>query len=223
MSEQTKKPSKKKYYDNVSVGKRTKQIVYLVQEHDKAAMLAQFIKNSEKRQSVVVTKSKRRADELSAYLQTQDMKAAAIHGNTRAQEYEASVKGFNSGELNILITTDMILQILELSNIETVINYDIPTQHEDYFNRLMLVDGRGESISFVAPEERGLLSVIEMRMKMEIEQEEVKDFVPTLPSVADEAANSAKDKKKKPRHRTQLTKKVNKKNKEKKDDKTYSV
>jgi ATP-dependent RNA helicase RhlE len=194
----------------------------LAQEHDKAAMLAQFIKNSQKRQSVVVTRSKRRADELSVYLQTQDIKAVSIHGNTKAGEYEATAKAFKSGELNTIITTDMILQLLELSNIETIINYDIPTQHEDYFNRLMLVDGKGESISFVSPEEKGLFSIIEMRMKLDIPQEEVENFVPTLQTAADEAVNSSKDKKKKPRHRTQLAKKVSKK-KEKKDDKTYSV
>jgi len=127
---------------------------------------------------------------------------------------EATEKAFKSGELNTIITTDMILQLLELTNIETIINYDLPTQHEEYFSRLMLVDTRGESISFVSPEEKGLLSVIEMRMKMEIPQEEVKEFVPTLPAVADEAANSSKEKKKKPRHRTQVVKKVKKKKKE---------
>lgn len=213
--EKIKKPSKKKYYDNVSVGKRTKQTVYLAHENDKAAMLAQFIKNGQKKQSVIVTRSKRRADELSAYLHTKTVKAAAIHGNTKADEYEARAKAFKSGELNTIITTDMILQLLELTNIESIINYDIPAQHEDYFNRLILVDTRGESISFVSPAERGFLNIIEMRMKMEIPHEEVKDFVPTLQSAADEAVSSAKDKKKKPRHRTQLVKKVSKKKKEK--------
>ena len=107
MSEETtKKPSTKKYYDNVSVGKRTKQVVYFAQQNDKPAMFEHFIKNSDKKQTVVITKSKRRADELSAYLNAKEIKATAIHGNLRVQQIEEAAKAFNSSELNILITTD---------------------------------------------------------------------------------------------------------------------
>ncbi|QOY51238.1 helicase-related protein [Candidatus Sulfurimonas baltica] len=206
--EKTKKPSKKKYYDNVSVGKRTKQVAYLVKEGDKASMLEFFIKNSDKKQSVVVVRSKRRADELNEYLKTKDISATSIHGNHRVEQHEEAAKAFNSGELNILITTDMILQSLELNNIQTILNYDLPPQHEDYFNRLILVDGVGESICFVSPEEEGLLSILELRLKNEMPQEELEGFTP---EVSDEVAHVAKDKKKKPRHRKQIVKKVKKK------------
>ena len=165
MSEETNKFSKKKYYDNVNVGKRTKQIVYLSLEQDKAAMFEYFVKNSKKKKTVVITKSKRRADELKEYLNTKEITATAIHGNHRASQIEEAAKAFNANKLNMLITTDKILQSLELSGIETIINYDLPSEHEDYFSRLILVDEVGESISFVSPEEDGLLAVIEMRLK----------------------------------------------------------
>lgn len=208
MSEETtKKSSKKKYYDNVNVGKRTKQAVYFVEQQDKAAMFEYFIKNSDKKQSVVVTKSKRRADELSAYLNAKEIKAMAIHGNHRAQQIEAAAETFNAGELNILITTDKILQSLELKNIETIINYDLPVEHEDYFSRLILVDETGESISFVSAEDEKYLAVIEMRQKNEIPQKELEGF--TL-KATDEAAHVTKDKKKKPRHRNKKTRKETK-------------
>lgn len=208
MSEETKKKSIKKYYDNVNVGKRTKQIVYLAQEQDKAAMVELFIKNSDKKQTVVVTKSKRRADELSAYLKTKEIIATSIHGNHRAGQIEEATQAFNNGVLNILITTDMILQSLELAGIQTIINYDLSPQYEDYFSRLILVDEVGESISFVSPQEESLLSIIEMRLKNEIPQEELKDFVTTNVEVL---THSLKEKKNKPRHRKKKTKIVDKK------------
>lgn len=208
MSEETtKKPSKKKYYDNVNVGKRTKQVVYLAQLNDKPAMFEQFIKNNNKKQTAVVVRSKRRADELSAYLNAKEIKATSIHGNHRVEQMVEATKAFNSGEINILITTDRILQALELTDIRTIINYDLPPEHEDYFDRLILVDEVGESISFVSPQEERYLSIIEIRLKDEIPQEELEGFVP---EVADEVVHSKKEKKKKPRHLKNKTRKVSK-------------
>jgi len=207
MSERIKKPSTKKYYDDVSVGKRTKQIVYLAEEEDKAAMFAQFIKSGDRKQTVVVVRSKRRADELCAYLKSQEIITTAIHGNHRAQQIEEAAKAFNASELNIIITTDMILQALDLKNIQTIINYDLPSEHERYFSRLILVDEVGESISFVSAEEEGYLSIIEMRLKDEIPQEEIEGFVA---AGDDKAVHSVKERKKKPRHRKQRLKKPRK-------------
>lgn len=206
--EKIKKTSTKKYYDNVSVGKRTKQAVYLCEANDKAGMFEHYIKTGEKKQSVVVARSKRRADELSAYLKGKNITAAAIHGNSRAEQVEEAAKTFNAGELNILITTDMILHSLELQNIQRVVNYDLPSVHEDYFSRLILVDGAGESISFVSPEEEGFLGIIEMRLKNVIPQEELEGFTPIG---SDEVAHPLKEKKKKPRHPKKKTKTATKK------------
>ena len=208
MSEETnKKASTKKYYDNVNVGKRTKQVVYFTLPNDKPAMFEHYIKSSDKKQTVVVAKSKRRADELSKYLKTKDITAVSIHGNTRAEQFEEAVKAFNVGELNILITTDMILQSLELNNIQTIINYDLPPEHADYFSRLILVDEIGESISFVSPEDEGYLSIIEMRLKDVIPEEQLEGFVP---AESLEMVHISKEKKKKPRHRKQKSKAVSK-------------
>ncbi len=203
--ETTKKHSTKKYYDNVNVGKRTKQVVYLSQQQDKAAMFELYIQLNQKKQSVAVVKSKRRADELSVYLNSKDIKATAIHGNHRKEQIEKGAEEFNASRVNILITTDKILQALELNNIQTIINYDLPSEHEDYFSRLILVDEVGESISFVSPDEEGYLGVIELRLKAEIPQEVLDGFVPTT---EDKTTHAIKDKKKKPRHRKNKTRKV---------------
>jgi len=204
MSEETiKKFSQKKHYDNVNVGKRTSQVVYLCEQQDKAAMFELYIEHSEKKQRVVLVKSKRRADELCSYLNSKDIKATAIHGNHRKEQIDKGAEEFNTGSINMLITTDGILQSLELKNIETIINYDLPPEHEDYFSRLILVDEVGESISFVSPEEEGYLGVIEIRLKDEIHQEELEGFVPTQNEV-----HVTKEKKKKSRHRNRKIRKV---------------
>ncbi|WP_294963555.1 helicase-related protein [Sulfurimonas sp.] len=199
MYEKIKKPSVKKYFDNVSVGKRTKQVVYFSQQHDKNAMFEQLTKESDSKQTVVLVKSKKNADSLSAYLKTKDIKAVSIHGNHRVAQIEDAAKAFNASELSVLITTDMILKSLELQNIQLIVNYDLPTQFEEYFVRLAYVDEVGESILLVNAEEESTLQIIEMKMKMEIEQGELEGFVDT--QLDPKNIQTKKDKKKKPRHR----------------------
>lgn len=204
MSEQIKKPSKKKYFDNVSIGKRTKQVVHFADQHDKAAMFEQLIKNTPNKQTVVITKSKRNADALHSYLKAQSINALAVHGNHRAQQLEEASKSFNASQLNIIITTDMILKSLELKNIQLIVSYDLPIEYEEYFVRLAYVDEVGESILLVNSDEESTLQIIEIKMKMEILQVELEGFVATELDL--KKTHIKKDKKKKPRHRKQKKK-----------------
>ena len=205
MSDQSKKSTNKKYYDPISMAHRTKQVVHMVEDHDKMAMLAHIIKHSDVKRSVILCKSKKRADELGVYLNSHDHKAKVIHGNHRKSDQEEVAKAFKADEINLLITTDMVLQQLELTNIERIVSFDTPIEAETYFKSLVFVDERGESISLVSPEEEGLFSVIEMLLKIEIPDEEVEGFVPT---VAVPEVKAVKEKKKKPRHRSQTGKKA---------------
>ena len=204
MSDQIKKPSIKKYFDNVSIGKRTKQAVYFVEQHDKTAMFEQIIKSIPNKQTVVITKSKRNADALHSYLKSKEIKALAVHGNHRALQLEEATKAFNASELNILITTDMILKSLDLQNIQLIVSYDLPTEYEEYYVRLAYVDEVGESILLVNPDEESTLQIIEMKMKMGIEEAEVEGFVATELDLKN--TQTKKDKKKKPRHRNKKKK-----------------
>ncbi len=204
-TEITEKKVEKKYYDHISVAKRTSQLAYFVAQHDKITILDLVLKEKDSKKTIIITKSKKSADELYFHLKDNNLKVRAIHGNHKPEIVEESAKIFDDGEINIIITTDMILQSLELKNIELIINYDLPLEPMDYFKRLRLVDEIGESISFVSADEDGMLSTIELLMKIEMPDAILDGFEPT-PFV-----ETYKPKKKKPRH---------KKNKSKKDYKT---
>jgi len=187
------KPAEKKYYDYISVAKRTIQNVYFVAQHDKNSMFELLLKNSDKKQTVVLTRSKKNADELADYLKLKEIKALSIHGNHRAEQINDARLSFNVCETTILITTDMILKSMELTGIERVISYDLPLVPQEYFARLILVDEVGESISFVSPDEEGTLQTIEFLMKCEMKEQELEEFSPT-------PTPKKEKKKKKPRH-----------------------
>ncbi|MBU0631768.1 ATP-dependent helicase [bacterium] len=211
MPKPTDKPQKI-FYDPISVAKRTKQVANLVSKHDKSAMLYHIIKNTPTKQSVIITKNKRTADELSRFLKTKEIKAQAVHGNHRAEQCQITAKEFNEGKINILITTDMILTSLDLSNIQQMVSYDLPNEPKLYLTRLGYLKEIGESIAFVTPDEQSLLSAVEFTMKQSIAQEEVKDFVHSPVSSENNLREfmKEKDKKKKPRHRKIKRKKESK-------------
>ncbi len=193
--EEEEKAVQKKYYDHISIAKRTKQSVYFVAQHDKTTMLEFVLKDEVNKQIIILTKSKKTADELYFHLKDMNLKVFAVHGNHKPDLVQTTAQSFNNGELNILITTDMILQALELKDIETIINYDLPFDPTNYFKSLKLIDETGLALSFVSPQEEKTLLTIESMMKMEIQEQTIKNFQPTshIPK--------SPSKKKKPRHK----------------------
>ncbi len=195
MSEESVKPTKK-YYDYISVGNRTKQTVYFVEQHDKPVHFELFLQEYATSKTVVLVKSKKTADELGSLLKAKEINATVIHGNHRVSQMEDAAKAFNENEINLLITTNKIYETLELTEVKMIINYDLPQEPEHYFKSLRAVDEVGTSISFVNIEDERMMETIEFMMKYDVPQEEIEAFTHTqLPKT------QKKDKTKKPRHR----------------------
>jgi len=201
MSEQTDTPKEKIYYDQRSVALRTPQSIYFVNEHDKMAMIGLLLSEYKKMQLIIVVKSKKKADALAQFLTIKEFNALAVHGNHREIQQEEAKENFNEGSLNIIITTDMILKTLNLKNIKLVLNHDLTEDAQEYYNRLALMKEQGVAISLVSPQDKGLLSDIEINMKVEIEERILENFVAT------DAPDKSTKRKKKPRHRKNKLKK----------------
>lgn len=195
MSEEKSKKTKK-YYDYISVGNRTKQVAYFVKQHDKNRMFVELLKTLNSKQILVIVKSKSSADKLMQYLKENKTESLAIHGNHRDSQIESAQSAFNSKEITILITTNRILDILTLSDVEVLVNYDLPLEAPDYFKGLRFVDEVGESISLVDSDDEKILSTIELMMKCEMAEVEVKNFEHTKSSLI-----TPQNKTKKPRHK----------------------
>lgn len=197
-SEKTSTKEEKIYYDQRSVALRTPQSIYFVKEHDKTEMLGLILNEYKETQVVVVVKSKKKADALNAFLVTKEFNAKAVHGNHRtSQQKEAALK-FNEGSLNIIITTDMILKTLELTNIKLMVSHDLSDEVQDYYNRLAFMKEQGVALALVSPEDERLLSDLEVNMKVEIEEKNLEGFVAS--ETSSKPVKRKKDRKKKPRH-----------------------
>jgi len=195
------KVEEKKYYDFISIAKRTTQDVYFLAQHDKNRALSLLLNGADDKQRVVICKSKKSADALKAYLDTQSIKSLAIHGNHRREKIEDARRSFSVKETTLLITTDMILKVLERKEkMDEIISYDLSLDPQDYFNRIRLVDEVGHSITFVSSDDEKNFEALEYAMRCEMEEKEIDGFSPT-------PAPRKEKKKKKPRHSKKKVKK----------------
>jgi ATP-dependent RNA helicase RhlE len=89
---------------------------------------------------------------------------AEIHSNLSLSQRRRSLEGFRSGKYRVLVATDIAARGIDVTNIELVINYDLPDNLDDYVHRVGRT-GRagkaGQAISFVVPEERGKIRILE--------------------------------------------------------------
>jgi ATP-dependent RNA helicase DDX3X len=86
--------------------------------------------------TLVFTETKRMADHLEEYLYNSGFLAASIHGDRTQQEREAALEAFKSGQVQILVATDVASRGLDISNVKHVINYDLPHDIDDYVHRI---------------------------------------------------------------------------------------
>ncbi len=114
--------------------------------------------------TIVFGRTKRRVDELARGLEARGYKAEGIHGDLSQQKRMSVLRSFKSGNLDILVATDVAARGLDISGVTHVYNYDIPQDPESYVHRIGRTGRAGKggmSVTFVTPNEMSYLHVIE--------------------------------------------------------------
>ena len=139
---------------------------------------------------LVFTATKRGADRLAKKLYTQGHPAAALHGNMNQNQRNRAIAKLRTGEVRLLVATDVAARGIDVSGISHVINYDLPKVPEDYVHRIGRTGragAKGIAISFAAPEDRGQLRDIERYTRQPIQAHVIAGLEPA------HARSSARD------------------------------
>ena len=143
---------------------QVEQSVMLVPRKGKAEVLAGLIHRNGWSQVLVFTRTKHGANKLVRKLEKADLVAAALHGNKSQNARTRALSAFKSGELRVLVATDIAARGLDIDRLPHVVNFELPNVAEDYVHRIGRT-GRagavGEALSLVDDDERPLLSSIE--------------------------------------------------------------
>jgi len=166
-----------------------KQLVHPVDKSRKAALLSHLIHKNKWGQTLVFSRTKHGANKLVKQLAEDHIYAAAIHGNKSQSQRTKALADFKSGELHILVATDIAARGIDIDQLPCVVNFDLPQVAEDYVHRIGRT-GRagasGQAISLVSADEVGQLQAIEKLIKRKLDRIEIEDFEPNhnLPSTA---------------------------------------
>lgn len=130
---------------------------------------------------LVFTRTKISTEDLARRLEARGFAAEALNGDIAQAQRERTVERLKSGQIDIVVATDVAARGLDVERVSHVVNYDVPYDPESYVHRIGRTGraGRsGEAILFVAPRERNMLRVIERATRQPLEPMQ-------LPTIAD--------------------------------------
>ena len=158
-----------------------RQLVYPVDRDRKEALLAHLIRKDDLRQVLVFTRTKLTASRLAARLDREGLEAVAIHSDRSQPERTRALEGFKSGEIRVLVATDVAARGLDIEDLPVVVNFELPWNPQDYIHRIGRT-GRagatGEAISLVCIDETDLLRGIQRMLRQAIPWTVEDGFVP---------------------------------------------
>ena len=158
-----------------------KQVIHPVGRQQKKALLAHIIETKQWSQVLVFCRTKFGANHVADFLNKQGITAMALHGNKSQTARTQALSGFKTGEIRVLVATDIAARGNDIDDLPHVVNYEIPNISEDYVHRIGRT-GRagasGEAVSLVSLDEEGFMQEIEKFTRQTIEVEKVEGFGP---------------------------------------------
>jgi len=146
---------------------KIQQLGYFVSEERKGPLLRFLIKTNDMKQVLIFTSSVYRADNVADKLRKNGINASAIHSKKSQGARNEALGKFKSGELRVLVATDLISRGIDIQFLPFVINYELPRSPKDYIHRIGRTgraESSGEAISFVSPEEQHHFKIIQKKM-----------------------------------------------------------
>jgi ATP-dependent RNA helicase RhlE len=150
---------------------RIDQSVTMVNQLEKTALLAHYLRTQPVERALVFSRTKHGADKVVRMLEAAGISAAAIHGNKSQAQRERAIGAFKSGDVRVLIATDIAARGIDIPGVSHVVNFDLPDVPEQYVHRIgrtARAGANGIAIAFCSPEERGNLRDIERTTRQRI-------------------------------------------------------
>ncbi|HET7727554.1 MAG TPA: DEAD/DEAH box helicase [Candidatus Limnocylindrales bacterium] len=159
-----------------------RQLVYPVDRERKEELLAHLIRSGDWRQVLVFTRTKLAASRLASWLDRRGIEATAIHSDRSQSDRLKALEAFKSGEVRVLVATDVAARGLDIEELPHVVNFELPWDPEDYVHRIGRT-GRagasGDAVSLVTVDEADLLRGVQRLLKRQIPWKVERGFEPT--------------------------------------------
>jgi ATP-dependent RNA helicase RhlE len=146
-----------------TAAEKVTQEVFFVDREAKTRLLEVLLKEYHG-PVLIFTRTKHGAHNLAHKLKARGQSAADIHSNLSLPQRRKALEGFKSGKYRVLVATDIAARGIDVIGIELVVNYDLPSNSQDYVHRIGRTGraGRaGRAVSFATFDQRGEVKNIE--------------------------------------------------------------
>ena len=147
------------------------QCVHFVAQPQKQALLIDLLSKHKSDRALVFARTKHGAERLMKQLVRAGLKAGSIHGNKTQGQRQRAIEAFRSGEITVLVATDVAARGIDIKGVEYVYNFELPNVAENYVHRIgrtARAGASGRAVSFCAEAEMGDLRAISRTVKIDI-------------------------------------------------------
>lgn len=142
----------------------TQHLVILPNSKAKHAKATEILMNENVTSAFVFCNRKREIDPLAKLLKSKGLKAEPLHGDMVQSARTATLASFKAGDIHILVCSDVAARGIDVKDVSTVLNYDVPMNSEDYVHRIGRTGRAGASgvaYTLATPEDDKFLDNIE--------------------------------------------------------------
>ena len=167
------------------VSKNVDHSVIFVEMDDKRFFLERLINENPESKILVFVRTKIRAERVYLAMQRVGIESITMHGDKDQENRLVVMNKFKTGEIKVLIATDISARGVHINHVDYVVNYDLPDKPENYVHRVGRTGRgtqKGNAVSFCSPEEKTILKEIELFLTKPIRILEVdkNDYKETL-------------------------------------------
>lgn len=149
------------------------QAAYQVDRDQKLPLLEYVLNPSRSKEGLILifSSSKTGAKEITKALKRKGLQVEEMHSDLAQDERKRVLRQFESGQLQILVATDILSRGIDVDGIRLVVNYDMPPDPEDYIHRIgrtARAEATGTAISFVTRRDRNRLKKAEQLMERNV-------------------------------------------------------
>ncbi len=155
------------------------QKIMPVNNEQKVDLLVEYFRHHDPNRTLIFARTRRRAERLANTLNKAGITCEAIHGDRTQGQRQRALDDFKLGKTAVLVATDVVARGIDVDNITHVINFDIPTNPEDYVHRIGRTARAGTSgiaVSLLTGEDVHELKAIERLIGATIERHDLPHF-----------------------------------------------
>jgi len=161
---------------NIAVSKPAEgvlQAAYMVQNDKKVDLIKYLLAGKKLKTIIIFSSTKHKVKELEKELKKLKMNTSAIHSDLTQDQRNEVLRNFKSKKLQILVATDILSRGIDIDSIELVINFDVPSDAEDYIHRVgrtARAESTGVALTFISPSDRRKFRNIEQLIGSEVKK-----------------------------------------------------